>query len=921
MLKRAKWLLILLGALALVVGGGIMLAPTMVSKEGVLASLKTGMEQAGMVMEISTAPQISVGMNVTVGLDNVVLKPRETSQGWTAKVRRLELQLPLSALFSTSVPSAVRLGGVDARLIGTPTTGEPLPLQIVTGLAHLGRPGFDLSMDDGVLRQGTNDDAPALIENIASEWSAKGAGAQLRVTGQYHTQPLTLKAEVLGEEANRTIEYTLEIPGLTFGFQGTRSADATPLLQGTLDLSSDDTNKVRQFFSPPPVVENTAVAAGAAPVVSAPVAMVSNAAEPIIKFSGKLFYQGDRFVLKEMTAAAPGLKISGELGGTISAPYGVQANLNFPLLDTDALETAGGMSQGGWLPSLLSAALTTKASAKILLHADQVQGLVKGQQLVSLIEMQEGTAHIQQTRLTVAGDTTLGFEGAVTMTPQGPTLIGHASAEGKSFRAFLPAITPMPMTLPDKGFEDFALAGDLRLSAEDLRLSDFRAKIGRSTWSMAFIDQFDTHDVGLRVAAKDMDVDALLEMQAEGDGMRLVQKRGDGDVMQAHLLPPYLQEKLLNLRANYNLYLYLENYTFDNIVREPLELRARIVRGRVDLDQLTTKAAGADISIQGNVDVNSSIPKVALDMKLGDFDLGRIQKWLTPETVPSKETAANDNSATPESPQGTRWSNVPLNWHFVPLAEGPISLTAARILHPLATASNAVIKAHLANEQLIVDEATAKLFNADLRAKGQISTGALPAWQVAFTLGNLEIAELGRALPSLKDIQGRISFSGALATNGISELSQIRNMRGSLAMSGRSVQINQFDLSGTVDALRALKSVDNLKNEIDRKIELSNTKFDSLEGNIALDSGKIAIPRILMRSPRFVGITEGQGSLLDWNLEARTAFPLSVIRAQQPPELVLNAHGPLDALVTERDDRDLEKYVTDKTANELIQGR
>lgn len=923
--KSIKRLLILIGALAVLVGGGLFLAPSFVSQDKVLSALRDGMDKAGLTLETQSTAQVKVGSTIHMTVEGATLKPKNAAQGWQAKIERLELELPLTALFSDATPSAITLQGVDARLTpaSAESAGDPLPLQIVSGLAHLGRPGFDLTLREGTLRQGATEDAPVVIGKIDGQWNGKGEGAQLDVTGQYHAQPLTLTAQVEGgDTGQRSITYKLEIPGLTFGFQGTRSADAAPLLQGSLDLSSDDAAKVKQFFSPPPpaataVAEPTSETSSAA--VQAPAASTANKPSAI-KFSSKLFYQGSQFVLKEIDASAPGLKANGELGGTLVAPYNIQANLHFPLLDTDALETAGGMSAGGWLPSLLSAALSYKTTGKVLLRADNVQGVVQGQQFVSLLELQDGVARVQQTRMQVAGDTALGFEGAINLTPQGPTVIGHISAEGKSFRAFLPAITPMPMTLPDKGFEDFALAGDLRLSSEDLRLSDLRAKIGRSAWNAAFISQFETHEVGLRIAASELDLDALFSIEAKSDGMRLLQKRGDGDVMEAHLLPPYLQEKLLALRSNYNLYLYLENYIWDGAVREPLEMRAKIARGRIDLDQLSTHAAGADVSVQGSVDVNSSVPKLSLDMKLGDFDLGRVQKWFDPEKT---ETAADapKGDASPESPQGTRWSNTPLNWHFVPLAEGEINLTASRILHPLATATNAKVKAHLSNEQLIVDEATATLFNADLRAKGQISTSALPAWQASFTLANLEIAELGRVLPYLKDIQGRISFSGAVATNGISQLSQIRNMRGSLAMSGRAVQINQFDLSGVVDTLRGLKSVDNLKNEIDKKIDLSNTRFDSMEGTITLDTGKIVIPRLLLRSPRFVGIVEGEGSLLDWNLSSHTSYPLSVLRMQNPPQLVTRSTGPLDAMTTERDDRELEKYVTEKTANDLIQGQ
>ncbi len=919
---RAKRLLVAIGALGALVGGALVLAPVLVSKDKVVAALKGGMEKAGFSMENTGQPSVSVGSAVHVRFGPTKLRPKEAGQGWQADVKQMELRLPLTALFGAVNPSAVALRGVDLRLLPNAATSEsdPLPLQVLSGLANLGKPGFDLEIHEAILRRGAGESAPVLIDQLEGSWTSSMDGTSLSAHGQYARQALNFTASVTGIGAPmRKIRYDFQTPGLTFGFDGTRSEDAAPLVQGALHFESPDAEKARQLFTPPTVIdtEETAAAAPAsAPNPAAPAASPAQA----VKLSAQLYYRSGQFVLKEMQASAPGIAFTGEAGGATQSPYNIQANLQFPLLDTEALETAGGITEGGWLPALLNAALNARAKGKILLRAEKLKGLVQGEQLVALIELQDGAARIGQARMQAAGESLLGFDGGVTLTPQGPTLIGRVSAEGKSFREFLPSITAVPILLPERGFDQFAMAGDLRLSSEDLRLSDLRTRIGRTVANLAFIDQFETHEVGVRMSASDLDLDALFSMKTDGEGMRWQQKRdesGSGGV-QTRLLPPYLQSKLLGLRNSYNLYLYLEKYVWDGAVRDPLEIRTKISRGKIELDQMTTQAAGGDVSIQGAIDVTNSMPKLSADIKLGDLDLGRLQHWLSPE-----EEAAAPNAA-PSVPEGvtpSRWSNQSLNWHFVPFAEGTVNFSATRILHPLMTLTNASLKARLSNEQLFVDEASAKLFNADLRAKGQLGGGALPAWQTSFSLANLEIAEIGRLFPWLRDVQGRISFSGAAASSGISQLSQMRNMKGSLAMSGRAVQINQFDLSGAVDMLRGLNSVDNLRSALDQTLPQSNTRFDTLEGNIALDSGKITIPRILLRSPRFVGIIDGDGSLVDWVLNAKATYPLSVIRIQSPPELTVRASGPLDAPTITRDDGNLEKYVTDKTANEMIQGQ
>jgi hypothetical protein len=942
--------------IAIAVLGGLVLAvfalvPSFVPTEQAQQQLKSGLEQAGFALESNASPSVSFTSGVRLSFADV--KVRGTSDAVKAiamNAGELVVNLPLSALWGefsiddvTLNKAAITYTRANDEAEVADEAKDPVLVQGLLLLSSIESPAYNLHLTDSSLRVSNAGDAPGgtpQATGLKLDLLQQSGGWVLSGAGSLRGQETQLEMQSLpGEAGAQHVKFALKNNVTTLSYEGSRNAATPPLVQGKLLFEAADTEAFYSLLMGEAVATEEAPAAEKAPD-ALPVAVpeVSGSAAPaaptaedvaalVPKAGGKarvaadLFYQQRRMVLKNIELDVPGVKLTGEAGGALDAPYNIQASLQFETLDSNAFTTLGGMARGNWLPVVIQEGLDAKANARVRVTAANVRGLLTGEQLAGLLVLEDGGAQISNFSVKGPGGALIGFTGNFAITPQGPTLMGKVSGQGEEFNTFLPAITNMPLTLPKEGFGSFAFSGDFRLSPEDIRLSDMRAKIGAMVVNMAYVHQSATKDTGIRLAVSGLNADALLDSTATDDLKFFTHKTED--LVQAHVLPPYVQDVLLKLRANYNIYLYAENYIYDSRPGEPLEVRLQVGRGKINLEQFATRLSGADIGISGFVDINSSVPRMQLDMKLGDLDVGRMQAWLNDDA--SKEDAADSKTASAASIRGNEegevWSNKPLNWNFIPLAEGTITLQAARILHPAATLTNANIKMSLSNERLTLEQSSASLYNADLTLKGEMTGGALPTWKTAFSISNLEIAEMQRMLPWLSSVQGRVSLSGVAVSSGASLLAQMRNMKANAALTGRAVQINEFDLGSAVDAMRQLTNVDDLKQTLDRNLPKSNTRFDTLEGLFDVADGKLNITRLWLRGGRFAGEVAGSANLLTWKAETRTRFPLSVLVQKNPPEVVLVATGAPDALKITREDRSLEQFVVQKTANELIQGR
>jgi hypothetical protein len=919
---------------ALVAGGlvGLMgvlkfAAPMMVPADTVLAALTHEAQEHGLTLTLDaqSLPEVSVGLSVRVVVHHATLAAQASQS--SATIDDIELVLPLAALGGSKTPESVVLRNVTVQVPASQDHSlremeEELMAPFSTALA------FPVMVEN--IRLLRND--ATLAEGMNAQWLPEGLTQTMTAKGTWSAQPFDISFTAPNSPVTGDAGYRLAATWgkSAIGFDGTRNAAG--LLQGKWTADVDPSMWAASVQNPTDDADASALAkimpaagegeldatqdltAPPAPIQHEAKAAPAVAASPVLamKASGELYLQNDQLVIKSLSVKQGDATLQGEVGAQLHAPYNVQANLSFDVLDTAALRRLFA-SGNTMLFGLANALHERQANAAVLVRATRVQGQVEGTALVGSLSLKEGVFAVENMRMQTAGDGVIGLTGALSYATPLPAFQGTITAQGKAFHAFLPAVSSLPLRLPAQGFGAFAASAALRVSSDDVRFADIRAKIENTVVNAAYINQFSAKDIGVRVALSHLDMDAMLGAERE----RALQfSRTGSNGVQTAILPPYVTDILKSLDANYNIYVYAQDYQWGGKQRDPVEVRLKAGSSTITLDQFSTRMDGADVFVTAAVDLRGTIPKVAANLTLGDVDAHGLANYFgVISSAPSAPTAATSVGV------GQFWSNAIVPWGAIPLAEGSFTVRAKRLLWPNIVIEDANFSFDLANEKLRMKEASMRVMNADVQMRGELNGGALPSWQWAASIANLELAELGRFLPYLMTTQGRISISTAASSSGASPLAQAQNLKASMAIAGRGIQLNQFDVDGAAQMLRELSSVDLLNAELSRVLPLANTRFDTLDGNIGVNAGAITISRIALRSPRFVAEVTGQGSVPDWRLTTQARFPLSIIQQKNPPTLVLKSEGPLDGLVTMRDDTSLIQYISNKTANELIQGR
>lgn len=893
-----KQIIAAVGAVFLLIGAAWLVLPMMVDTAAIEHRItQTVSQHTNLTLKVAGQTSVSLFPSPTITMQQASLIPANVVDGSQALVRAQSIAVDVgwAGVFS---------GGehISQLLVHAPTiqwqmekdtidwphflhhlSGASLPMTVVVDAGQLMRPGTQ----------------QALVTGLSGQWRVQGDTRQVDAQFNLADVPHQLRIQTTAVTAQTTtpqpVQLSLESDVGKVRFNGdVRAVQADYLVQGKLHMDTPNLWALSRYWRPV--------------LINAPEQPQSAAAEVALPLSvaGDAYYKAGNVVLKEMQVSSGETKGKIAAGFALHSPYNLQANAEFDTLDiakTLALNWFGMRDISQVLRSDEAKAIAAKAYVK----ATTLAGSFKGKNLSFIAQMSDGAVTISDARFETAGEGKMLFKGAVTPSVQGPALSGNLSGEGKAFHAFLPAIQKLPFTLPDKGFGQFVFAAELRLTPEDFRISDFRARVEDTLFNGAYIEQFEKNDVGIRLALANLDMDNLLKAQTEST-LHFIHKDAKG-IDETLLLPPYLQEVLLGLTATNTINLTLQDYRYQDTPRDPLQLELIAARGQATLRKLSTRFNGTSLNVSGGVNVLGTTPQMTLYVSADDVDVNRFFNM-------------EDDVKTASADGKHQWSNEPLNWNFIPRANMTIKTQIGKLHHPKVTLSNMRADLDVSDMQIRIKDFQSMAWGgAAIGLKGVVSGGSLPQAQLSLSVGNLELADARKLIPWLSNVTGRVSFSSNnITTNGASPLALAQNANGSLVVRGRSIGINQFGLKEAVANIKTLASADDLAPMLDKTLPSSNTKFDTLEASAFIKNGAISVPQLVVRNARYQGVMKGEGSLVDWTLRSAINFPLTELAAKGAPNLGFDFVGALDDVQASRRLGAVESYITDVNAKKLIQG-
>ena len=596
--------------------------------------------------ELTAQAEAMTGRNVAIdGRIDLNLLPRPTlslarttlasrpdaDDGVRLEVDRLDLELkPLPLLRGRLDVQAVRLVRPVWRVAPAPD-GRSQLMQLAGVAAWLP------IASDGPTRLKVIDGRAALpefafgresrLDQVNLELSAAEPGGAVALDGTLalNGQPLRVDARFgrMTQERSTTLRLELSTEGLgeagastaTFGGVVWWRADA-PGLRGELTVAGADArstigalrNALGQEIAPLP------------PWLAAP-----------FRATGRVGLENDRLELSGVALELDGTELDGRLGVILAARPEIDLEVHARQFALPAGLSADAVGRG--LAPFFALASAVRGKVDLAVGTLDYPGMPLQRVRASMHLSGDGHATIRDARVTLPGQTDVGFAGELTGAGADVELRGKLTAVTENLRAALAALEMHPAQVADGGLNALTLASEVSLRRDAWRFGEIELRVDatRVTGSVA-VNPAPRPQIAANLVLDRFDVDAYWPNQAPTD-------------LLGRLAGP-LREVDAALEAQ------LARLTWRGVHLQDLRLATRSVNGLLRVSQLTVgNVAEAEARVAGELDLAAgafdltaelrNVQPARLLRRLG-FDPWPLLARLKPATVEGRATGSPD---------------------------------------------------------------------------------------------------------------------------------------------------------------------------------------------------------------------------------------------------------------------------------------
>jgi uncharacterized protein involved in outer membrane biogenesis len=722
--------------------------------------------------------------------------------------------------------------------------------------------------------------------------------------GNYKNKPINLYGNIgdiskIISSETVPVNIHLKNGNTLFSYEGTAGfKDSNPNLNGTLKLETDDINSLLNIWSP--TADNS-------------VKPSSGYKAFPLKMGGEVTSSNKGLSLPHLILDGNGA-IKGNLQVAINPSYHADIKGVVDSFDLDNLLASGVLKRIGNDTTQDKGQNTDIAKGSSFFNSLSmtmdiaIADILENNQHIKdshlNLDMAEGEMTIPQASALLPGESRVIFSGIGKDSYQGFILEGQLDAAGNDFNEMLSVFKNKGFAIPPEDFKRFRLKANTVLSSHDLRLSEIAARIENIGIVGGLINTFgerDTFEAALHVSGINLDHFVTLWSLSGWQAALL----SDASAPQKEaFLSHWLKQLNYTLKVN----ALLDHYVLNNKMQEAAEFKLNVTNGKLALNDIKTSYEGSKLSGSFGINLSQALPH---------FDIDIITDTLDMNTFFDPNVFINlmPSPTTPDE----RWSHKEFNFYVLDTLTANYHFKCDHLKNGAFTADTFDVAGSLNNRTLNVDSFSALMFDARVAAKATIRGGKIPAVNLAVDMFSLPSDRINALIPALQGMIGKYNISTRLATSGIDMYSWVANLEGTFGFSGSNVMVHGFNLSGIVHAVAYVRTVADILDVVKRAFPGGDTLFSSVQGQCGLAGGSLKIPNAKLVNDDADGIFTGEVDLINWKIKGKTIFTLKSLTKENPPLLSVIFSGDFDAPEKSLDTRSLEKYVTNKTSQKILE--
>lgn len=873
--------------LLLLLGGGLMALPGLISTDGLLASIKihvkavSAQELNVVESKVSLLPWPGFVMSrVTVG---------EGSEAAPALFSADAVRVSFSLV--PLIQGRISIASIDfdtPQLNLAPQESSP-GASMQNWLDSLKKDAYfealsSLTIKDGsalyqISKEGTVQDQWRGLKSIQAD-----AGVSLltghidgSAKGTWNEKPLSTTFSISPAQSGITAKADMSMEGLSMSYNGTLATSTDGLR-----LSGDFSGEVKDVW---------------------PWLHLSGATPTPVIWKSQLAMEPASLKIANIDLDAAGSKSKASLEFTWSPLLGGKGVWHFTMLDIDQIQSIlenASMDQKAVTEAqqALLPVMPKDADLTLRLTADKVR--YRKHDLTAFeseLRLLGGEVNINRATAKFPGASEFTFLGLAKRRDGGATLEGSLEGTGQDLSAVLPMLPIAVERLPSKELKRFRMKGNIFLSDKQARLSEGQMLVEKTYFTGALVallnQQPKRFEAVLR--AQNLNLDPYLESYRAGAPKSNHASAG--------------WEWLRNLGYELDLTAQFNDVVVQEMKGRRMEFTLLAKPGSLAISDLNAELEQSTVT--GTVIIEPRDPRPWAKAALNFTRL--------PSSALLTVAAHDAGNPSAEPKTAERWSGEVIDFTRLKGWDGEFDLSFGTLMFPTFEMANVKFKAGLQNSVLNVADISSSIWQGSMRASGSIDVTDIPKIQSTFSLEGVDAGGLLKTAFDIENLSGTINASGQLGTSGLSPRSWVTSAKGGFGVAGRKINVKGFDLPRVARGMGAVRSVADIVNVARLAFQSGETEFNTLQGDIYVTNGVATTTDMKLAAELANGTLSGTLNMPGWKMDLNTLFTVQSGEEKEPPVLGVRFTGSLDDPQTTFDTSLLEAYIAKKSAQRLLQ--
>lgn len=615
--------------------------------------------------------------------------------------------------------------------------------------------------------------------------------------------------------------------------------------------------------------------------------------------------------LQNIEASLAGSQARGGLELRVDPALVGSGKLHFPVLDVDQmlvqLENARGAAAPADAPAPKQTALLPflppSMEGQLLISADVMklrQHEVK--KFEGEVRLMSDELNINRAAAKFPGNSQLSFLGIIKRRDGRPVIEGQMEGAGTDLYALLKMLPVAIERFPARELKRFRAKANLFFSDKQARISEGQLLVEKTYLTGAVVaflaQQPQRYEAVLR--AQNIDLDAYIA--AYRAGAKPVLPGAEPAMGGWQWLKDLPYEVELNAQ--------IHDFILQDMNGQKAAFKLQALPGVLEIKDLAADLEQSNVGGSLRIEPRGALPWVKADLRFSRLPASALL------TVASKPGAED----VPDAPkEAQRWSGETIDFSRLKGWNGEFDLAFGTLVFPKFEMGNVKLKGALQNAILNIQELTAALWQGTLKTSGTIDVSDIPKIQGDFVLQGVDAAGLLGTAFDIDTLSGKLNANGNLGASGLSPRSWISSAHGGFGVAGRKIRVKGFDLPRVARGIGAVRSVADIVNVARLAFQSGETEFDTLQGDIYLESGVARTNGLKVTSEQANGSLTGTLNLPAWQMDLNSTFTLRHGEEKEPPVLGVRFAGPADDTETTFDTSLLEAYIAKKAAERLLE--